>query len=185
MQHSVSFSLPKMVACLCQYGFLGLSGAAIAVGAQVAITAPAIAQAAYGSYVGIGPAFGLTSGSANEDSKTTANIAVRYKFLRAPLSIRTQVLVGDDGTAIVPTISYDIPLSWQADVYVGAGASIVPGDGLTPVGNKTSFAIQPGIDYALPNSGFVVFGNAIIAFDAYENAGSAAVSVQGGVGLRF
>jgi hypothetical protein len=185
MQDLMSFSLSKITTRLCQYGLFILSGVAAMTGLQLATAEPAAAQAAYGSYVGIGPAFGVTSGSSGEESKTTANIAVRYKFLRAPISLRTQVLVGDDGTAIVPTVSYDIPLNWQADVYVGAGAVIVPGDGLTPVGNKTSFAIQPGIDYALPNSGFVVFGNAIIAFDAYEKAGSTAVSVQGGVGLRF
>ena len=37
----------------------------------------------------------------------------------------------------------------------------------------------------VPNSNAVVFGNAIIAFDAYRNGGGTAVSVQGGVGLRF
>ncbi len=37
----------------------------------------------------------------------------------------------------------------------------------------------------VPNSNTVIFGNAIIAFDAYRNSSGAAVSVQGGVGLRF
>jgi hypothetical protein len=31
----------------------------------------------------------------------------------------------------------------------------------------------------------VIFGNAIIAFDADRNSGSTALSLQGGVGLRF
>jgi hypothetical protein len=30
-----------------------------------------------------------------------------------------------------------------------------------------------------------IFGNAIIAFDAYRNTGGTALSLQGGVGLRF
>jgi hypothetical protein len=185
MQRSNSFILNRMVGGLCWVGLVAAGGAAIAGGLLLTTTSSANAQAAYGSYVGVGPAFGLTSGGIGEDSQTTANIAVRYKLLRAPLSVRTQVLVGSEGTAIVPTISYDVPLSWQADVYVGAGAAIVPGSGLTPVGNKTSFAIQPGIDYALPNSSFVLFGNAIVAFDAYRSGGNTAVSVQGGLGLRF
>lgn len=147
--------------------------------------APATAQAAYGSYIGVGPAFGVTSGRGDaEDSKIAGNIAVRYKFLRAPISVRTQVLVGD-GTAVVPTISYDVPLNYRADAYIGAGASIVTGNDTTPIGNKTAFAIQPGIDYALPNSSYVVFGNAIIAFDAYRKGSNTAVSLQAGVGLRF
>ncbi|HIK14470.1 MAG TPA: hypothetical protein IGS53_04150 [Leptolyngbyaceae cyanobacterium M33_DOE_097] len=182
LKHS---QLPTTVARLCHVGVVTLGSVGVFGYFALANPDSASAQAAYGSYVGVGPAFGLSSGDDDEDSKTTANIAIRYKFLKAPVSVRTQILVGDDGTAIVPTLSYDFPLNWRTDLYIGAGASIVPGDGLTPVGNKTAFAIQPGIDYALPNSGFVLFGNAIIAFDAYERGNNTAVSLQGGVGLRF
>lgn len=171
-----------------QCGLTALGGVAIAVGLVFAQPSSVNAQAAYGSYIGIGPSFGLTEGeeSTNEDSKEISGVlAVRYKFLEAPISLRTQVLVGD-GTAVVPTISYDIPISYRADAYVGVGASIVTNSrDNTPVGNKTSFAIQPGVDYALPNSRFVVFGNAIIAVDAYKEGGNTAVSLQGGLGLRF
>ncbi|MGV0024537.1 hypothetical protein [Phormidesmis priestleyi] len=143
--------------------------------------APAFSQAAYGSYVGVGGSLGLTRAE-NDDRKVSAVVAGRYKFLRAPISIRGQALVGD-GVALVPTVSYDIPLNWQADVYIGAGFSLPLGSN-TPVGDKASFALQPGIDYALPNSNVVLFGNAIIAFDGYKRGG-AATSLQGGVGIRF
>ena len=159
-----------------------LSVAAISVGLAFGAQTPASAQAAYGSYVGIGPSFGLTRGEDN-DREISAVVSGRYKFLTAPISVRAQALIGS-GVAIVPTISYDIPINWQTDAYIGAGASIPIGGGDTPVGNQTSFAIQPGIDYALPNSNIVVFGNAIISFDAYKRGGAAA-SLQGGVGLRF
>lgn len=160
---------------------LGVCGAAIACAGIFAAQAPASAQAAYGSYVGIGPAFGLTRGD-DDGSRVSAVVSGRYKFLRAPISLRAQAFIGS-GTAIVPTVSYDYPLNWQTDVYLGAGASI-PLGGETVLGNRTSFAIQPGIDYALPNSNVVVFGNAVIAFDGYKNGGAAA-TLQGGVGLRF
>ncbi len=147
--------------------------------------APAVqAQAAYGSYIGIGPAVGLTRGGQNEPSRTSGVLAVRYKFLEAPISLRAQAIIGDN-TAIVPVVSYDIPLNWHTDAYIGAGASLVNGKTTTPVGNETSFVLQPGIDYVLPNSQVVLFGNAIIAFDAYRKGGSTAVSVQAGVGLKF
>lgn len=166
------------------------SGAAVALG-SLALTAsfslisqaPASAQAAYGSYIGAGASFGLTEGGDDDDREISGVVALRYKFLRAPISVRTQALIGSN-VAVVPTISYDFPLSWNADAYIGAGASI-PIGGNTPVGDQTSFAIQPGIDYTLPNSNLVVFGNAIISFDAYENGGGTAASIQGGVGLRF
>ncbi len=165
----------------------GLSLMAISVGIASRI-APAQAQAAYGSYVGIGGSFGLTEGddAFGEDSASGAVIAARYKLLRVPLSIRAQLLLSDR-SAFVPTVSYDIPLNWQTDLYLGAGASIMlgGGDNTSPIGNQSSFVLQPGIDHALPNSNLVLFGNAIFAFDGYDEGNNAAISVQGGVGLRF
>ncbi len=160
---------------------LSICGAAVVGICTIANQAPASAQAAYGSYIGIGPAVRLSNGDGG-GSAVSAVVAGRYKFLRSPISLRAQAFIGS-GTAIVPTVSYDYPLNWQTDVYLGAGASI-PLGGNTAVGNRTSFAIQPGIDYVLPNSNLVVFGNAVIAFDGYRNGGAAA-TLQGGVGLRF
>ncbi|MBW4613943.1 MAG: hypothetical protein KME21_11830 [Desmonostoc vinosum HA7617-LM4] len=142
-------------------------------------TRPAQAQVAYGSYVGIGPTVGITDGV-----QFGGVIAVRYKLLEAPISFRAQALIGQN-TAIVPTVSYDLPLNWQTDAYLGAGLVLAGGGSSSPVGDKISFALQPGVDYVVPNSNTVIFGNAIIAFDAYRDSGGTAVSVQGGVGLRF
>ncbi|MGB3691959.1 MAG: hypothetical protein WA865_14650 [Spirulinaceae cyanobacterium] len=149
---------------------------------------PATAQAAYGSYVGVGPTFGLTEASdgegGSEGRQVGGVIAVRYKLLEVPISLRTQALIGE-GVAVVPTVSYDIPINWQTDAYLGAGVSFANGGDPSPVGDQTSFALQPGVDYVIPNSNTVVFGNAVIAFDAYRNGGGTAISIQGGVGLRF
>ncbi|MGJ5629212.1 hypothetical protein [Nostoc sp. CALU 1950] len=145
---------------------------------SLATTKPAQAQVAYGSYIGIGPTIGVTDGI-----QLGGVIAGRYKLLEAPISLRAQVLIGNN-TAIVPTVSYDFPLNWQTDAYLGAGLVLASG-GSSPVGDKISFALQPGIDYMIPNSNTVLFGNAIIAFDAYRDSGGTAISVQGGVGLRF
>ncbi|RCJ26222.1 hypothetical protein A6770_26405 [Nostoc minutum NIES-26] len=146
----------------------------LAVGTQTAQ-----AQVAYGSYVGIGPTVGFTDGI-----QIGGVLAFRYKLLESPISFRAQALIGNN-TAVVPTVSYDFPLNWQTDAYLGAGLVLAGGGGSSPVGDKISFALQPGIDYVVPNSNTVLFGNAIIAFDAYRDSGGTAVSVQGGVGLRF
>ncbi|PSB24914.1 hypothetical protein C7B82_25090 [Stenomitos frigidus ULC18] len=162
-----------------------LGGAALA--ASIMLTpSSATAQAAYGSYVGAGIAVGLTDGDAGgEPQRTSGVIAARYKFLKLPVSIRTQALIGKR-TTLVPTISYDLPINWRTDAYLGVGAAVpLDDDRTTPLGNKTSFAIQPGIDYVLPNSQAVIFGNAVIAFDAYRKGGNTAASIQAGVGLRF
>lgn len=149
--------------------------------------APTQAQPAYGSYVGLGAGFGFTSGNNNagESSRTSGLISGRYKFLEFPVSVRTQVLIGSS-TAVVPTVSFDVPLNFDTDVYIGAGVSLSNTVDTTPVGNKNSFVVQPGIDYTVPNSNLVLFGNVIFAFDAYRNSpGTSATSLQTGLGLRF
>jgi hypothetical protein len=145
---------------------------------------PVSAQAAYGSYIGVGATYGLTSDRNNEGNDLGAVVSFRYKFLELPISFRTQALIADS-VAIVPSISYDIPLNWQTDAYIGFGAAFPTGNSPSPVGDRTSFALQPGVDFMLPNTQMTVFTNAIIAFDAYHNGGGAAISIQGGLGLKF
>ncbi len=152
-----------------------------------AITPSAEAQPAYGSYLGVGASFGLNNGNVNagESAKTSILLSGRYKFLEVPISIRAQAMIGSS-TAVVPTVSYDIPLNFDTDLYVGAGVALANTADTTPVGNKNSFVIQPGVDFAIPNTNFVLFGNVIFAFDAYRNApGVTATSVQTGLGFRF
>jgi hypothetical protein len=169
-----------------------LAGASLlAVAATVASSAltpeAAEAQVAYGSYVGIGAGIGVTQDAATgQGGGVQGVLAGRYRLLRYPVSLRAQAFIFGGDFAFVPTVSYDVPLNWNTDVYVGAGASFVSGgDDPSVVGNKTSFVLQPGIDYLFPNSNLVAFGNAIFAFDAYTDGGNMAISVQGGVGLQF
>ncbi|NJK35946.1 MAG: hypothetical protein HC919_13960 [Oscillatoriales cyanobacterium SM2_2_1] len=148
---------------------------------------PSLAQPAYGSYLGVGASFGLTSGntSQGEVSRTSGLLAGRYKFLEIPISLRTQILIGTS-TAVVPTVSFDFPLNFDTDLYIGGGVALANTQETTPVGNRNSFVIQPGIDYTVPNSNLVLFGNVIFAFDAYRNSsGSSATSLQTGLGFRF
>lgn len=180
---------------LWQGGLVALGSVAIATGFTLSTPSSATAQAAYGSYLGTGVSFGLTDGASIllpngevdnvEPNKTAGLVAFRYKFLRVPVSLRAQAMLGN-GAAIVPTVSYDLPVNWRTDVYLGVGASVpLTGDTTTPVGNQTAFVVQPGVDYVLPNSNFVLFGNAVIAFNAYRLGGGTAASLQGGVGVRF
>ncbi len=166
-------------------GALALTGAIAATG-LVFSTQPAMAQAAYGSYIGVGGTFGVTNDSRGSGDRFGGVVAVRYKVLEFPISLRAQTFVTDT-VAFIPSVSYDIPFNWQGDVYIGVGPAFGTSNNgnPSPIGDKTSFAIQPGVDYAIPNSNLVVFGNAVIAFDAYKNGGGTAAALQGGVGLRF
>jgi len=146
---------------------------------------PAQAQPAYGSYIGVGAAVGKEN-EVDDNLKLTGLISGRYRLLEFPVSVRGQAVVDGDSIAFVPTVSYDFPLTWQLEPYVGAGVLFTSGDSI--VGDKTSFVLQPGIDYSIPNTRVVLFGNAMIAIDAYDDGpkeGDTAVSVQTGLGYRF
>lgn len=156
---------------------LGLSaGVTGGLAITLSFQAPANAQAAYGSYVGIGGGVGL---SGNSDFALVLN--GRYNILELPISIRGTAFIGD-GSAFVPTVSYDYPINFNTEVYVGLGASFAS-DG-SPVGDNSAFVIQPGVDYTKPNSNLVVFGNAIFAIGG-EKGGGTAAAIQSGVGIQF
>lgn len=157
--------------------FLGLATCvAGSLAIALSVQAPANAQAAYGSYVGIGGGIGLGN---NSDFALVLN--GRYNILELPISIRGTAFIGD-GSAFVPTVSYDYPINFNTEVYVGLGASFAS-DG-SPVGDNSAFVIQPGVDYTKPNSNLVIFGNAIFAIGG-EDGGGTATAVQSGVGIQF
>jgi len=172
---------------LTQAAIASAVGGVLAGVASIADIKPANAQAAYGSYVGIGAAFGLTEeAETGRGSGLDMVITGRYRFLRMPVSLRATAFLFDNFT-LVPTISYDYPLTWNTDIYLGAGVSFPIGDDDEPgpVGNNTVFVLQPGLDYMFPNSRLSAFGNAIIAFGGYREGGNTAISVQAGMGYQF
>ncbi|MEM9265935.1 MAG: hypothetical protein AAGA46_10470 [Cyanobacteria bacterium P01_F01_bin.13] len=164
-----------------------LSLAAITAAALVAAldVKPAQAQAAYGSYVGAGGSLGLNDDDNGDGDGLGLVISGRYKFLVLPISLRAQAFLLNGDLALVPTVSYDFPVSFQTDLYLAAGVSLPTGNDASPVGDQTAFVLQPGVDFAVPGSNLVVFGNAIFAFDAFEDGGGTATAVQAGVGWNF
>ena len=143
------------------------------------------AQPAYGSYIGAAVAIGERNNE-GDNLDFSAVAAGRYKFLELPLSFRSQIFIDGVSLAWVPTVSIDLPLTWQLEPYIGAGVSFTTENSV--VGDKTAFVVQPGIDYAVPNSRVVLFGNAVIAIDAFDEGrkdGQTALSVQSGIGYRF
>jgi len=150
---------------LLSWAGLALGGCAIAFPLQ----SPAQAQAAYGSYIGIGPALG--------DGEIGVAINGRYNILEAPISIRGAAFLGE-GSAFVPTISYDYPLNFNTEIYVGAGVAFASEGSV--MGDGTAFVIQPGIDYTQSRNRIVFYGNAIVPIGGDTNT-----AIQGGVGYQF
>ncbi|MGQ4648325.1 outer membrane beta-barrel protein [Lyngbya aestuarii] len=138
------------------------------------------------TYVGAGVAAGLTNGGQDGDAATFGgNIQGRFAVPNTPVSLRGAVLFSDETSAIIPMISYDVPVTNNANIYLGAGYSFVEANGQpTPLGNQDAPVLALGAEAQIGQN-VVVYGDTKLGIEAYQNSPASAVSVQGGVGYRF
>ncbi|MBP0019946.1 MAG: hypothetical protein J7647_20635 [Cyanobacteria bacterium SBLK] len=138
------------------------------------------------TYIGAGISAGVTNGGQSGDTTDLGgNIQGRFAVPNAPVSVRGAILFSDDTSAIMPIVSYDIPITDNANVYVGGGYSFVEANGqATPLGTDDSLVLTAGAEAQLGDS-FVVYGDTKWGIDAYENSNADALSFQGGVGYKF
>ncbi len=140
-----------------------------------------------GAYVGGGVAAGVTNGGQQGDAATFGgNIQGRIApFANVPVSARAAILFGKETTAIMPLVTYDIPVAANTNLYVGGGYSFVEQNGKpTPLGNKNAPVITVGAESSVTRD-IVVYGDAKLGIKAYENSPASALSFQAGVGYRF
>jgi hypothetical protein len=138
------------------------------------------------TYVGAGVAAGVTNGGGENDAATFGgNVQGRIAVPKVPVSARGAVIFSDDTSAIIPTVSYDIPIAKNTNVYVGGGYSFVETDGQpTPIGNRNAPVVTVGAETQIGQD-IVIYGDTKVGIDAYENTSGTAVSIQGGAGFRF
>jgi hypothetical protein len=137
------------------------------------------------SYVGAGVAAGITNGGQNGDAANLGgNIQGRYAIPNAPVSVRGAVLYSGETSAIMPMVSYDVPITNNANVYVGGGYSFVEANGKpTPVGNEDAPIVVVGGEAQFGD--FVVYGDGKWGINAYRDSPADSLSMQAGVGYRF
>ena len=139
-------------------------------------------------YIGAGVSAGVTNGGSatGGDAATLGgNIQGRLTTQKAPVSVRGAVLFSDDTSAIMPIVTYDVPVTNNANIYVGAGYSFVETEGQpTPLGNSNAPVVTVGAEAQLGQN-IMVYGDTKIGIEAYENSSASAVSFQGGAGIRF
>ncbi|BAZ49326.1 hypothetical protein NIES4103_19380 [Nostoc sp. NIES-4103] len=148
--------------------------------------AASVPQGMAGDYIGIGIAPGVTSGGHDRDNaQLGGDIQGRVAIPRTPVSVRGSFLFDNKTTATIPTITYDIPIAKNTNLYAGAGYSFIgkKGDD-TPIGNRNSVVLDSGVETYLSKN-VVAFGDAKLGFNAYENSNADAVSFQFGVGYQF
>ena len=144
-----------------------------------------------GAYIGAGPAAIITNGGqANTSALMGGNIQGRIQIPTTPVSARASVQFGANNAAIVPMVTYDLPVATNTNVYVGAGYSFVEnkqsfgGKKPTPMGNKNAPVVVVGAEHSLTRD-FVVYGDMKLGIKAYENSPASAVNFTAGAGYRF
>ncbi|MBW4507059.1 MAG: porin family protein [Scytonematopsis contorta HA4267-MV1] len=147
------------------------------------------AKGLHGNYVGAGVAAGVTNGGVSNDAATFGgNVSARVQVLKMGdngVSARTQVLFSDQTSCINPSVSADLGIAKNTNLYVAGGYCFVEKDGKpTPLGNRDSFTAAVGVETAV-NRNMVIYSNATLGSKAYQNSAGDAVSINGGVGLRF
>ncbi len=154
--------------------------------ATLATAQPAPQRGTDASYVGVGVSAGLMNGGQGNDAAILGgNVQGRAAIPNVPVSLRGAVLFSDETSAIMPLASYDIPIAPNTNLYVGGGYSFVERDGRrTPLGNRNAPVVVVGAEAELGRN-VVAYGDAKWGIDAYQNSPADALSIQGGVGMRF
>lgn len=138
------------------------------------------------SYLGAGISAGVTNGGQTGDAATFGgNIQGRLPIPNTPVSARGAILFSDETIAIMPMVSYDVPVTNNANVYLGAGYSFVGENGKpTPLGNKDAVVLTTGVEAEVSRN-ILVYSDAKLGINAYENSPASAVSFQVGAAYRF
>jgi len=139
-----------------------------------------------GNYIGAGISAGVTNGGRQNDAALFGgNVQGRYAIQNAPVSIRGAALFGGDSAALVPTLTYDVPIAKNTNVYVGGGYSFVTDEGqASQLGNQNAPVVTLGAESQVAKN-TVVYSDAKWGIDAYKGSDSDALSLQAGVGYRF
>jgi hypothetical protein len=138
------------------------------------------------SYVGAGLSGGVTRGDAEGEGRTVGgNVQGRFAVPNAPVSVRGSVLFNSRNTAIIPTLTYDVPLNNRTNLYAGAGYSFAGNnDRTSPLGNRNAPVLTAGVESRVSN-GVVLYSDLKYGINAYESNRAGAVALQGGIGFEF
>lgn len=144
------------------------------------------AKGLQGSYVGAGISAGVTNGGqGNDGAAFGGNVQARYDLSKAPASLRGSVLFTDKTVALMPIVTYDLPVAKNTNLYAGAGYSFVTNqNAATPLGNQNAPVLTAGVESEVAEK-VVAYGDVKYGINAFKGSNASAVSLQVGVGYRF
>jgi len=144
------------------------------------------AKGLHASYVGAGVSVGVTNGGQGNDGATFGgNVQARYALPETPVSLRGAVLFTDKTVAVMPIVTYDLPIAQNTNLYAGGGYSFVTNQNApTPLGNQNAVVLTAGVESEIVKN-VVAYGDVKYGINAYKGSNSDAVSLQAGVGYKF
>ncbi|MGB6299335.1 MAG: hypothetical protein WBF90_24575 [Rivularia sp. (in: cyanobacteria)] len=138
------------------------------------------------TYVGGGIGAQVTNGGQDNDAANVGgNIQGSLPVDGTPVDVKAKVLWNNDATSINPEVAVGTCLGSRTKVYAAGGYNFVEQDGKsTPLGNKDSLTASVGIESEV-KKGIIVYSNATLAVDGYENSSAIPVNIGTGVGIKW
>ncbi|HIK42255.1 hypothetical protein [Thermoleptolyngbya sp. M55_K2018_002] len=106
----------------------------------------------------------------------------RLDLPNSPISLRGTLVLNQDIEAVMPSITYDLPLGSAANVYAGAGFAIVRPGAQTPLGDRDGVVITTGVEASVGRR-VVVYGD--VRYRPGPAAATENMQMQLGIGHRF
>jgi outer membrane autotransporter protein len=138
-----------------------------------------------GSYLGGGASVGLNGESDSNDANFGGNVQGRFDIPQAPVSVRGAALITGNSVNLVPTVTVDLGVAPNTNVYLGGGYSFATNEGATSaLGNKNSAVLTAGVETAVRRN-IALYSDVKVALDGVADSNKTPVSVQVGAAYRF
>ena len=106
----------------------------------------------------------------------------RLDLPNSPISLRGTLILNQDIEAVMPSLTYDLPVGNAANVYAGAGFAIVRPGAQTPLGDRDGVVITTGVEASVGRR-VVVYGD--LRYRPGPAAATENMQMQLGIGHRF
>jgi hypothetical protein len=138
-----------------------------------------------GSYLGGGASVGLNGEVGSNDANFGGNVQGRFDIPQAPVSLRGAALITGNSVNLVPTVTVDLGVAPNTNVYLGGGYSFATNEGKpSALGNQNSAVLTAGVETAVHRN-IALYSDVKVALDGVAASNKTPVSVQVGAAYRF
>jgi Outer membrane protein beta-barrel domain len=148
-------------------------------------SAQTAARGMSGSYLGGGASVGLNGEVGNNDANFGGHVQGRYAIPLSPVSVRGTAIVNSDNVNLVPTLTVDLGVAPNTNVYLGAGYNFNTDEGTTSsLGDQNAPVVTAGVETAVQRN-IALYSDVKVAIDGVANSNKTPVSIQVGAAYRF